>query len=83
MNSLPRGDFNMPPGVRVSDIPGNRPSDKRAECDTCQGLGKLNLSSCCGRALKGAYFDTMICPDCNDHCEQTVCEDCNGTGFIN
>ena len=24
-------DYNMPPGTRVSDIPGNRPEDERAD----------------------------------------------------
>lgn len=76
-------DFNMPPGVRASNIPGNRSSDKRAECDTCQGTGKLSISECCGAEMDGEMQDVGICPDCHDHCRVAVCEDCNGTGFIN
>lgn len=30
-------DFNLPPGVRVSDIPGNRPSDvEPPQCARCE-----------------------------------------------
>lgn len=42
MNNLPKGDFNMPPGVRATDIPGNRRDDFEPEdCENCGGEGVI------------------------------------------
>jgi hypothetical protein len=35
MSNLPPSDYNMPPGVRTSDIPGNRPGDDECICEHC------------------------------------------------
>lgn len=36
MSELPNPDFNLPPGVRAIDIPGNRPEDDYIECFRCR-----------------------------------------------
>lgn len=40
MSELPKGDYNLPPGVRACDIPGNRPEDNED--------APFGLCECCG-----------------------------------
>ncbi len=61
-DGLPPGDFNLPPGVRSSDLPGNRPHDE--DPITCPKCGYLipflafeenghASCPCCGEEVEG------------------------------
>lgn len=51
---LPKGDFNVPPGVRTTDIPGNNPyGDKCPVCGEPLSEDDLEAKECphCGAEL--------------------------------
>lgn len=59
----------------------------KTKCETCEGTGKLEGSSCCGAMpISNGDCDTKdfgICPGCNDHCDYDIeCFDCDGKGVI-
>jgi hypothetical protein len=66
MSGLPRGDFNMSPGVSASDIPGNRPGDNRCdnECGRCGGSGYLEVDVIDGVRPGSRMGHYKACPEC-------------------
>jgi DnaJ-class molecular chaperone len=51
-------------------------------CQTCDGQGTFNTSSCCGAEMYGEMTDIGICPECREHTDPTECEDCDGKGYV-
>lgn len=47
-------------------------------CPDCEGQQE-QMSECCG-ALIDSYI--LICSQCKEHSDISVCETCNGTGEI-
>jgi len=51
MANLPKGEFNMPPGVSTRDIPGNEPKKKSNLCRWAYDDIYDNYETACGRAF--------------------------------
>lgn len=50
------------------------------ECPDCDGRGHdESISDCCGATRDE---DTCLCYACHEHCDPSVCPECNGTGII-
>jgi len=54
------------------------PENESNTCPDCEGEGKINQSDCCGAEILGED----ICADCKEHCSETICDECDGTGEI-
>ena len=74
-------EFTEPDGYGAfSDEQLNERTEDVKECPACDGKGFDEcISDCCGATRES---DLGLCYECHDHCDPSVCPDCNGTGII-
>jgi len=69
-------DSNLPAGAE--EDPNAPFNDDSIDCPDCNGEGIFNESECCGAEIKW----TDICSECLEHCDESECETCDGTGDV-
>ena len=52
--------------------------DESVECPDCEGTGMIAESNCCGSKI----LEPDICAHCKEHTEKSVCDRCDGTGYL-
>lgn len=48
-------------------------NNEETKCEECGGIEVRPTSSCCGASIDS---DILICHDCREHSEISVCETC-------